>query len=143
MPSRRSRRPGRSGYLRYHTQAAPLPSAVSSRKEIWCRSVAQSGSALAWGARGPEFKSRRSDQLFSTPGFEPVPPSVPTLRKPTSPKQMQRHRGTESARMSLDDPKFQKLLEMARAAIEAGTGTDGRACTSVGNRQSFYFTVFT
>jgi hypothetical protein len=28
------------------------------------RSVAQSGSALAWGARGPEFKSRRSDQPF-------------------------------------------------------------------------------
>jgi hypothetical protein len=26
------------------------------------RSVAQPGSALAWGARGPEFKSRRSDQ---------------------------------------------------------------------------------
>jgi outer membrane porin, OprD family len=26
--------------------------------------VAQSGSALAWGARGPEFKSRRSDQSF-------------------------------------------------------------------------------
>jgi hypothetical protein len=25
------------------------------------RSVAQPGSALAWGARGPEFKSRRSD----------------------------------------------------------------------------------
>ncbi len=24
--------------------------------------MAQSGSALAWGARGPEFKSRRSDQ---------------------------------------------------------------------------------
>jgi hypothetical protein len=28
------------------------------------RNVAQSGSALAWGARGPEFKSRRSDQCF-------------------------------------------------------------------------------
>ena len=27
------------------------------------RNVAQSGSALAWGARGPEFKSRHSDQL--------------------------------------------------------------------------------
>src|SRR5207302_9534094 len=32
-------------------------------KEQTCRSVAQPGSALAWGARGPEFKSRRSDQL--------------------------------------------------------------------------------
>ncbi|MEN9526963.1 MAG: hypothetical protein RLY56_914, partial [Pseudomonadota bacterium] len=31
------------------------------------RDVAQPGSALAWGARGPEFKSRRPDQ------FEPYP----------------------------------------------------------------------
>jgi hypothetical protein len=29
------------------------------------RNVAQSGSALAWGARGPEFKSRRSDQSLT------------------------------------------------------------------------------
>src|SRR5690349_13465092 len=30
------------------------------------RDVAQPGSALAWGARGPEFKSRRPDQsLYS------------------------------------------------------------------------------
>ncbi len=28
-----------------------------------CRGVAQPGSALAWGARGPEFKSRRPDHL--------------------------------------------------------------------------------
>jgi hypothetical protein len=28
--------------------------------------VAQPGSALAWGARGPEFKSRRSDQYLQT-----------------------------------------------------------------------------
>ena len=31
------------------------------------RSVAQPGSALAWGARGPEFESRRSDQSSKSP----------------------------------------------------------------------------
>src|SRR5258706_3225112 len=30
-----------------------------------CRDVAQPGSALAWGARGREFKSRRPDQLLT------------------------------------------------------------------------------
>ena len=29
-----------------------------------CRGVAQPGSALAWGARGPEFESRRPDQTY-------------------------------------------------------------------------------
>ncbi len=29
-----------------------------------CRGVAQSGSALAWGARGREFESRRPDHFF-------------------------------------------------------------------------------
>src|SRR5690606_26648165 len=29
-----------------------------------CRGVAQPGSALAWGARGREFESRRPDQLI-------------------------------------------------------------------------------
>ena len=37
-----------------------LPATVISSRSG--RNVAQSGSALAWGARGPEFKSRRSDQ---------------------------------------------------------------------------------
>ena len=37
--------------------AAGLPVVNTSR------GVAQPGSALAWGARGREFKSRRSDQL--------------------------------------------------------------------------------
>ena len=38
-----------------------------------CRDVAQPGSALAWGARGREFKSRRPDQSFykSGSGFRP------------------------------------------------------------------------
>ena len=46
--------------------AAPFPSAeFPKKKNPRCRSVAQSGSALAWGARGPEFKSRRSDQSKS------------------------------------------------------------------------------
>ena len=39
---------------------------ASLQEEQSCRSVAQSGSALAWGARGPEFKSRRSDQINQT-----------------------------------------------------------------------------
>ena len=29
---------------------------------VSCRGVAQPGSALAWGARGREFESRRPDQ---------------------------------------------------------------------------------
>ena len=36
---------------------------------IWCtpcRTVAQPGSAFAWGAKGHEFKSRRSDQKESS-----------------------------------------------------------------------------
>src|SRR5688572_16656452 len=37
------------------------------------RDVAQPGSALAWGARGPEFKSRRPDQFFSSPANPPWP----------------------------------------------------------------------
>ena len=32
-----------------------------------CRGVAQPGSALAWGARGREFESRRPDQLNNRP----------------------------------------------------------------------------
>jgi hypothetical protein len=39
----------------------------SRNKNKFGRSVAQPGSALAWGARGPEFKSRRSDQHFRAP----------------------------------------------------------------------------
>jgi hypothetical protein len=31
---------------------------------VFHRDVAQPGSALAWGARGREFKSRRPDQSF-------------------------------------------------------------------------------
>src|SRR5262244_1273856 len=47
-------------------RAASSPAARSGlrKKRIACRSVAQPGSALAWGARGPEFKSRRSDQYL-------------------------------------------------------------------------------
>ena len=45
---------------RHGPHAARIRSPVEEEQS--CRSVAQSGSALAWGARGPEFKSRRSDQ---------------------------------------------------------------------------------
>ena len=43
--------------------------AASFLDRLWviiaaCRGVAQPGSALAWGARGREFESRRPDQLF-------------------------------------------------------------------------------
>src|ERR1700739_3405544 len=45
--------------------ARPVPQPrVRVPQEEWSRSVAQPGSALAWGARGPEFKSRRSDQYL-------------------------------------------------------------------------------
>ncbi len=36
---------------------------------VFHRDVAQPGSALAWGARGREFKSRRPDQFSSPRGF--------------------------------------------------------------------------
>ena len=36
-----------------------MPPAVNAAT---VRGVAQPGSVLAWGARGPEFKSRRPDQ---------------------------------------------------------------------------------
>jgi hypothetical protein len=35
----------------------------------------------AWGARGPEFKSRRSDQSFRASNFELVDTFMDTLRK--------------------------------------------------------------
>jgi hypothetical protein len=38
--------------------------APSSSDSVFHRDVAQPGSALAWGARGREFKSRRPDQIF-------------------------------------------------------------------------------
>ena len=41
---------------------ASPPDAVQFIRSLG-RGVAQPGSALAWGARGPEFKSRRPDQL--------------------------------------------------------------------------------
>jgi hypothetical protein len=47
------------GYDSRRTDSGP----AVQQEEKTVRSVAQSGSALAWGARGPEFKSRRSDQL--------------------------------------------------------------------------------
>ena len=45
------------------------PSILRSSKTISCilnlgRAVARSGSALRWGCRGREFKSRRPDQFF-------------------------------------------------------------------------------
>ena len=49
--------------LRYHAHPAG-----PRRGVIWFlgRDVAQPGSALAWGARGPEFKSRRPDQYLGS-----------------------------------------------------------------------------
>ncbi len=35
----------------------------------------------AWGARGPEFKSRRSDHAFRASLFEPMDTFMDTLRK--------------------------------------------------------------
>src|SRR6266852_6064821 len=44
----------------------------------FCRDVAQPGSALAWGARGREFKSRRPDHLlFGLAIRLPLPPPSP------------------------------------------------------------------
>ncbi len=58
------------GARRARGPAAPCCAADPPRRRIGyhsrSRSVAQPGSALAWGARGPGFKSRRSDQ--SIPG---------------------------------------------------------------------------
>ena len=45
------------------------------------RSVAQPGSALAWGARGREFKSRRSDQYKTRVDKIVVAKSVAKLEK--------------------------------------------------------------
>ena len=44
------------------TELAPLPFSAADSS----RDVAQPGSALAWGARGREFKSRRPDQSCPT-----------------------------------------------------------------------------
>ena len=41
---------------------------------------------VVWGARGPEFRSRRSDQIFLVGHQLSVPPFVPTLmRTPSDP----------------------------------------------------------
>lgn len=42
----------------------------------WWRSVAQFGSALPSGGRGPGFKSRRSDHLLNKPNFYPLRPGI-------------------------------------------------------------------
>ena len=45
-----------------------------------CRGVAQSGSAFAWGAKGHEFKSRRSDHSSLSLGVQPLPfPFMPRI----------------------------------------------------------------
>src|SRR5882762_10206876 len=44
-------------------ESQPLAAGLGSGS---CRDVAQPGSALAWGARGREFKSRRPDQSCPT-----------------------------------------------------------------------------
>ena len=54
---------------------------VSNPNSTVGRDVAQPGSALAWGARGPEFKSRRPDQYLREPPKMAVSTSVSTLPK--------------------------------------------------------------
>ena len=54
---------------------------LGPQEEQYRRSVAQPGSALAWGARGPEFKSRRSDQSFRASVFERMDTFMDTLLK--------------------------------------------------------------
>src|SRR5712671_3886148 len=44
-----------------------------------CRDVAQPGSALAWGARGREFKSRRPDQQIGRDYSQTTPVSFSAL----------------------------------------------------------------
>ena len=50
-------------------QASPLPKPDKKTiiRNLSSRSVAQSGSALAWGARGRRFESFHSDQKFNSP----------------------------------------------------------------------------
>src|SRR5580658_4396677 len=60
---------GKSGY-----DVAHRSSCCGAIRRTIGRSVAQSGSALAWGARGPEFKSRRSDQLKNQLEFRVLGP---------------------------------------------------------------------
>ena len=45
----------------------PKPGSKTIIRNLSSRSVAQSGSALAWGARGRRFESFHSDQKFNSP----------------------------------------------------------------------------
>ena len=64
-------RPGRTQMLRAGVEfvSQPCPSAVSGGI-LPCRDVAQPGRALAWGARGRQFKSARPDQIISRTSSE-------------------------------------------------------------------------
>ena len=61
------------------------PEAKSGKSES-CkqRSVAQPGSALAWGARGRGFKSRRSDSISTGLGKRSELSPLVEMRVPTS-----------------------------------------------------------
>ena len=52
--------------------AAVHPIFQKSSGSFHCRDVAQPGRALAWGARGRQFKSARPDQYFHDSLFRPV-----------------------------------------------------------------------
>ena len=59
--------PGRSGALREWFQEVEVRAqlvVVEWKIYFQSRAVAKPGIALAWGARGPEFKSRQPDHIY-------------------------------------------------------------------------------
>src|SRR6185312_11854917 len=60
--------------LRCKLEATPKP--ARPELAVSCRDVAQPGRALAWGARGRQFKSARPDHLLPLPVVT-NPPAAP------------------------------------------------------------------
>jgi len=52
---------------------------VASKSGVFTGGMCCGAARNAWGARGPEFKSRRSDQFKMTSQSRSVPPFVPTI----------------------------------------------------------------